>query len=644
MIPEIGHCASILGLTSAIGLGIFGFVGGIRPREAWVDMACKLAIVQFVLLLLSFLLLTTSFLSDNFSVLYVAHNSNTSLEWYYKISAVWGAHEGSFLFGVLVTSIWTMCVAIRAKYIPMEIQGIVLGTLGVLNAMFLIFLLASSNPFERLVPNMPLEGADLNPLLQDFGQIIHPPMLYIGYVGFAVAFGFGVAALITGRVDSAWARWLRPWVNIAWLFLTIGIALGSWWAYYELGWGGWWFWDPVENASLLPWLAGTALIHSLAATEKRGTFKTWTVLLSLAAFSLSLLGTFLVRSGVLSSVHAFAVDPQRGAILLGILGIVTGGALLLYAVRASTLRGRLQYWGISRELLLLINNALLTISLVTIMFGTLYPIGYEWFTGGEKLSVGPPYFNIVFIPLMLILTLFLAIAPISQWKNTPKKLLKPTILLLVIPALLAFFLPWILANELNFGVSCALALAGWVICSHIYATVRQRKSITMGFVGMSLAHIGFALAVIGVAVTSVYSHSQDARLAVGDSIELNGRNYELTAVDEITEENYIAERARFEVRGQTMFPERRFYPIRRTTTTEAAIIPGLFNDLYVSFGEQISDGTWGVRVQEKPFVRWIWIGAAIMALSALIACADQRYKRLARRDLKQLAESNESTT
>lgn len=634
MIPELGHFCAILGLMSSIGIALFGYYGAGKNHTSWVEMSVRLSKVQTVVLAVSFMMLALAFLENNFSVRYVAENSNTALPWYYKVSGVWGAHEGSFLLWTLVTAIWTVLVAIRARHIPLKLHGYVLGTMGVLNSLFIAFLLFASNPFQRLVPNVPVQGADLNPILQDFGQTIHPPMLYIGYVGFGVTFAFGIAALATGRLDSAWARWVRPWVNMAWLFLTIGIVLGSWWAYYELGWGGWWFWDPVENASFMPWLAGTALIHSLAATEKRGAFKNWTILLTLLTFTLVLLGSFLVRSGVLTSVHAFAVDPQRGLILLTIFILVAGGSLVLYALRAHSLNSGVQYWGMSREFLLLINNALLVIAVFTIMLGTLYPIGYEWFTGGDKMSVGSPYFNAMFVPIMLVLCFVLAIAPISRWKNTPLRFVWRGMILLVGSAGLALLLPWLLADGVHLGVSCAIALSLWIVATHAMACYRQRKSLTLGFIGMSVAHVGFALAVIGVAVTSVYTESRDARLAIGDSIEVNGTSYKLVNVQPIETHNFVGERARFDYNNrESLFPERRFYPIRRQSTTEAAIRPGILKDRYISLGEPIDATTWGVRVQEKPLVRWIWLGAIIAGVAAFIAILDKRYQRLSRQDL-----------
>ena len=640
MIPELGHFLAILGWTTALGVLLAGLWGGFRNSEVWVALSVRLAKLQFVVLLGSLLLLIVSFLLDDFSVLYVANNSNQMLPWYYKISAVWGAHEGAFLLWTFVAATWTHLVAFRAQHIALAIHGYVLGTLGFINFLFLTFLITSSNPFERLVPNVPINGADLNPLLQDFAHIIHPPMLYIGYVGFAVAFSFGIAGLLTGKLDSAWARWVRPWVNYAWAFLTVGIALGSWWAYYELGWGGWWFWDPVENASLLPWLAGIALIHSLAATEKRGAFKNWTLLLALLTFSLSLIGAFLVRSGILTSVHAFAVDSQRGLVLLVILALVSGSGLVLYAIRASTIKSRLSYWGVSRELLLLINNVLLTITVATVLLGTLYPIGYEWFTGGEKISIGGPYFNKFFIPIMLVLSVFLALAPISRWKNTPLHKFKHCVVILGIAAVIALLLPWIFANTFYIGVFTALTLGMFVLITHANSLFNQRKSLHLGYVGMCLAHIGFAVALIGVTVTSMYSQAIDGRLAIGDALEVNGRQYELQNVATVEKQNYFAERGEFVVDDRfKLYPERRFYPLRSMQTTEAAIRTMLFRDLYITLGDPMDNATWGVRVQEKPLIRWVWLGALIMALAAIIACLDKRYRRLSKRDLAKYSAS-----
>ena len=643
MIPELAHLSAIVGFVCALVLCGAGFFGAYRDRVEVVNSCVPLAILQLFGLLTSFVLLAYSFSVDDFSVLYIAENSNSVLPWYYKISAVWGAHEGSFLLWTLVMSAWTASVALTGSRLSTDMRGYVLGTMGFINSAFLSFLLIASNPFERLVPNVPMNGADLNVILQDFGMIVHPPLLYIGYVGFSVAFAFAIGALLTGRVDGAWARWSRPWTNLAWAFLTIGIGLGSWWAYYELGWGGWWMWDPVENASFMPWLMGTALVHSLAVTEKRGVFKSWTVLLALLTFTLSLMGAFLVRSGVLTSVHAFAVDPERGLYLLVILIVVGAGGLALYGVRGAILRSRANYEGVSRELLLLINNALLVLSVATILLYTLYPLFYEWASGGERLSIGPPYFNRLFVPLMLVLTFFLAIVPFTRWKHTPIRLLKQSSMFLGFAFVLATAIMFGIFGEFSVVVWIPLILAVWILGTHAYEIFRQRKSFTLSFVGMATAHMGFALAVIGVAVTSVYSQSQNARVSVGDVVTLSGDSYELLAIDEVKGPNYSAHRGTVVVGDTTLLPERRQYMTRGgTITTEAGIEAGFWRDRYVSLGEPLPDGSWGMRVQDKPLVRWIWLGAIFAALGGIMAILDARYRRLALREASRISRMAEA--
>ena len=414
MIPEFGNLSLVLALVLSAVSGAGGLLGAQVGRVRWMQAAASATLGQFVFTALAFVVLVHAFVGDDFSVAYVAHNSNSLLPWYYKVSAVWGAHEGSLLLWVLIMTVWMTAVALLGRRLPLDFYARVLGVMGLLNLGFLCFLVFTSNPFERLLPLAPANGADLNPLLQDFGLIVHPPMLYTGYVGFSVAFAFAVAALLAGRLDGAWARWSRPWTNSAWAFLTLGIALGSWWAYYELGWGGWWFWDPVENASFMPWLAGTALVHSLAVTEKRGAFKSWTALLAVAAFSLSLLGAFIVRSGVLTSVHAFAVDPARGMFILMFLVIVVGGSLALFGVRASAVAAKVRYGPLSREAFLLLNNLLFVVALAVVLLGTLYPLAFEAMSGGGKISIGPPWFNTFFVPLMLAVALALGNWSFSQ--------------------------------------------------------------------------------------------------------------------------------------------------------------------------------------------------------------------------------------
>ena len=633
MIPELAHFLCVTAFCCAVALTLTGSVGARRVQPKWVDIAKQLAIVQFLLLALSTGLLDWAFLSDDFSVKYVSDNSNEALPWYFKASALWGDHEGSFLLWTLVAAGWTAAVALYGRQLSIDMHGYVLGIMGFLNSLFLLFLLVASNPFERNFPLDAVAGRDMNAILQDIGHLIHPPFLYLGYVGFSVAFAFAIAALLTGRLDAAWARWSRPWTNVSWAFLTIGIALGSWWAYYELGWGGWWFWDPVENASFMPWLAATALIHSLSVTEKRGAFKSWTVLLAILTFTLCLIGAFLVRSGVLTSVHAFAIDPGRGMFLAAILVIVSVSAMILYSFRANTIRSQISYQGLSRELLLLSNNALLTIALAVIFLYTLYPLFYEWFTGGERVSIGPPYFNRFFVPIMVTLTAGLAIAPIVRWKRTKLARLKPASYMLLGSLALGLVIPLFYDGLLHLGASLCLGLAIWVIVTHVSELLKSRRRPQLGFLGMSVAHIGFAVTVIGITITSGFSITKDLRLAIGDSVEVNGRYYEFTHLERIEGPNYIADRGTFTVGDVVLYPERRQYRATSTITTEAAIRPGFTNDLFIALSEQLDGGYWAVRIQEKPLIRWIWLGALLIAIAGVVAVMDRRYRKLRIRDL-----------
>ena len=634
MIPELAHFLCMSAFTCACALFVAGFLGARRNQLVWVQASKQIAVTQFILLAISFALLDYSFLRDDFSVQYIASNSNELLPWYFKASAMWGDHEGSFLLWTLVMAGWTGAVALRGKSLSYDMHGYVLGVLGLINAGFLLFLLSASNPFLRAFPLEPLGGADMNAILQDYGHLVHPPFLYIGYVGFSVVFAYAVAALLTGRIDAAWARWSRPWTNTAWAFLTVGIALGSWWAYYELGWGGWWFWDPVENASFMPWLAGTALIHSLAVTEKRGAFKSWTVLLALLTFILCLIGAFLVRSGVLTSVHAFAIDPERGLFLAVIVVLVAGSSLLLFALRANRLKARIAYGGISRELLLLGNNVLLTLALAVIFLYTLYPLFYEWLTSGERVSLGPPYFNRAFVPLMMLLTACLALVPIARWKRTPLMMFKPALYMFGGAAVLGVLVPLLYSNALHLGVSVCVALALWVLSTHLADFYRNRKSLTMSYIGMTVAHLGFAMAVIGVAVTSGFSVSKDLRMSVGDSAEVGGRTYVFEDLQVVEGPNYVSHQAQFAVGDIRLLPERRRYTTRDTVTTEAAIRPGFTNDLFISLGEPVGQNAWAVRIQEKPLIRWIWLGALLIAVAGVLAILDVRYRRLHERQAR----------
>ncbi len=646
MIPELGEYALILALCMSALLAVVPMVGATTSNLLWMGYARPLARGQFLFLLISMGCLVYAFMTDDFSVAYVAGNSNTALPAVYKFSAVWGGHEGSLLLWVFILGGWTWAVAAKSRDLPLEIVARVLGVMGMIGVGFLLFMLLTSSPFERLLPNSPLEGSDLNPLLQDIGLIIHPPMLYMGYVGFSVAFSFAIAALLSGRLDAAWARWSRPWTVLAWAFLSLGIALGSWWAYYELGWGGWWFWDPVENASFMPWLVGTALVHSLAVTEKRGVFKSWTVLLAIFAFSLSLLGTFLVRSGVLTSVHAFATDPERGFFVLVLLGITIGGSLLLYAIRAAHVKSDSTFALLSRETLLLVNNIVLVVVCLMVLLGTLYPLLIDAL-GMGKISVGPPYFNSLFIPLMSLLALFLSVGTVSRWKQSKVTQLSAQLWL---PAVLAIVCglatPYLMGGEFNLPVALAMMLAYWVTFTQLrdlYSKVRSKHRLLDGIRGLSrsycamvLAHLGVAVIVVGITMVSVYNEERDLRMAPGDSIEFGRYTFVYDGVREHQGPNYVSDMARIRVLkdGETyteMFPEKRFYTARGNVMTEAAIDAGLFRDLYVAMGESLDEGAWAIRVQYKPFIRWIWLGALFMTAGGLLAATDPRYRKQARR-------------
>ena len=640
MIAELGHLSVILALALSIAGAVFGLGGAHLGKGRWMQAATSVTYGQLVFVTLGFLVLVNAFVTDDFSVAYVAHNSNSLLPWQYKVSAVWGAHEGSLLLWTLIMTLWMSAVALRGATLPPGILARVLGVMGLLNSGFLSFLLLTSNPFERLLPLPPADGADLNPLLQDFGLIVHPPMLYTGYVGFSVAFAFAVAGLLSGRLDSAWARWSRPWTNIAWAFLTLGIALGSWWAYYELGWGGWWFWDPVENASFMPWLAATALIHSLAVAEKRGAFKTWTLLLALSAFSLSLLGAFIVRSGVLTSVHAFAVDPTRGLYILGFLALVVGGSLTLFALRANAAAADVRYGLFSREASLLVNNLLLVVAMAVVLLGTLYPLAYEAVTGGDKISIGPPWFNRFFVPLMLAAAVALGVGPFLGWKRSGFARLRRRLAWCFGASLgLAVLAALLLEGLRSWGAAAAVGLGLWILCTHAVDTSRRLRlknaSVPLSYWGMALAHVGFAVSLLGIALTHELSVEKDIRMAAGSSATHGGVTFHFDRVVDAPGPNYRAQRGLFAIEdGERRFglaPEKRRYFASGSVMTEAAIDAGFFKDIYVSLGEPLANGDWAVRVYVKPFVRWIWFGAVLMALGGVLAVADKRYRRLRRR-------------
>jgi cytochrome c-type biogenesis protein CcmF len=639
MIPELGHLAMILALCLTLVQATLPLIGAWRGDRQWMSLAQPAAWGQFAFLLFAFICLTYAFLVDDFSVAYVASNSNSALPWFYKFSAVWGAHEGSLLLWALILAGWTFAVSIFSRQLPEEMLARVLGVMGLISVGFLLFLIVTSNPFARLLPNTPLDGRDLNPLLQDFGLIIHPPMLYMGYVGFSVAFSFAIAALLGGKLDAAWARWSRPWTIVAWAFLGIGIALGSWWAYYELGWGGWWFWDPVENASFMPWLVGTALIHSLAVTEKRGVFKSWTVLLAIAAFSLSLLGTFLVRSGVLTSVHAFATDPARGVFVLAFLLIVVGGSLTLFAIRAPVVKSQVGFALWSRETLLLVNNLILVVAAAMILLGTLYPLVLDALTGA-KLSVGPPYFNALFAPLMGLLMVMIALGVTVRWKDTPLRWLLGMLTPVLIGSVLLAVVATALLGDFNWAVLGVCLLAAWVVLAgvrDIFDKTRH-KGLFKGLPGlgrsywaMQLAHFGMAVCALGVILTSMGSVERDMRMAPGDSVEMGGYQFIFEGAKHHEGPNFTADRGSVRVLEDgeqiaLLHPEKRMYTVQQSVMTEAAIDAGLTRDLFVALGEPLDNGAWAVRVHIKPFVRWIWLGALLMGLGGFLAASDKRYR------------------
>ncbi|WP_369959581.1 heme lyase CcmF/NrfE family subunit [Pseudomonas benzenivorans] len=639
MIPELGHLALILALCLSLVQASLPLIGAWRGDHQWMSLAQPAAWGQFSFVAFAFLCLTYAFMVDDFSVAYVASNSNSALPWYYKFSAVWGAHEGSLLLWALILAGWTFAVSIFSRQLPEEMLARVLGVMGLISIGFLLFLIVTSNPFARLLPNSPVDGNDLNPLLQDFGLIIHPPMLYMGYVGFSVAFAFAIAALLGGKLDAAWARWSRPWTLVAWAFLGIGIALGSWWAYYELGWGGWWFWDPVENASFMPWLVGTALIHSLAVTEKRGVFKSWTVLLAIAAFSLSLLGTFLVRSGVLTSVHAFASDPERGVFILAFLLLVVGGSLTLFAIRAPVVKSQVGFALWSRETLLLVNNLILVVAAAMILLGTLYPLVLDAMTGA-KLSVGPPYFNALFVPLMGLLLAMIALGVIVRWKDTPVRWLLGMLTPVLLASVALAVLGSLLVGDFNWAVLGVCLLAAWVVLAglrDIHDKTRHKglfkglASLGRSYWGMQLAHLGLAVCALGVILTSLGSYERDMRMAPGDAVAIGGYQFVFDGAAHREGPNFSADRGTVRVlqggeQIAVLHPEKRLYTVQQSVMTEAGIDAGFTRDLFVALGEPLENGAWAVRVHIKPFVRWIWLGALLMGLGGLLAACDKRYR------------------
>ncbi len=638
MVPEFGQLALIFALLVAVLQVVVPLIGVQTRREWLMAYARPLATAQAMFLLISLFILAYCFVIDDFSVAYVASNSNTQLPVPYKISAVWGAHEGSLLLWVTLLGCWGMAVSVFSKSLPLEMVARVLAIMGLVCVGFILFTLHTSNPFARNLPSIPPEGADLNPLLQDFGLIVHPPTLYMGYVGLSVAFSFALAALMGGRLDAAWARWSRPWTTAAWIFLTVGIALGSWWAYYELGWGGWWFWDPVENASLMPWLVATALLHSLAVTEKRGLFKSWTVLLAIFAFSLSLLGTFLVRSGVLTSVHAFASDPDRGVFILALLGICIGGSLLMYALKAPTVSSVGRYEWVSRESFLLLNNLLLLVAAFTILLGTLYPLIID-FAGLGKISVGASWFNTMFVPISVVLAVVIGPGSMARWKaDEIKRLGSSTVAAMIAAVVIGIATPLLVNGEMNWKVLLGMGVSVWLIAATLVDVWKKARGklkripqLGLSYQGMVLAHIGVAVTIIGVTMVANYSQEKAARMAPGDVVTLDNYRFEFVDAGHIEGPNFISDAARFRVYDgekeiALLTPEKRRYNASGQIMTEAAIDVTLLRDVYVSMGEALDNGAWGMRLQVKPFMRWVWLGAIFMAIGGLLAMADKRYR------------------
>lgn len=641
MIAELGNYALGLSLAIALLLAALPLWGAEKGNDQLMALARPMTYGLFLALTVAFGALFYAFAVNDFTVQYVVNNSNSNLPLRYRLSAVWGSHEGSLLLWIWLLTLWSTAVAWFSKPLPQEAVSRVLGIMGIVSVGFLLFVLFTSNPFERTFPNFPVDGRELNPLLQDVGLIFHPPLLYMGYVGFSVAFAFSIASLMTGKLDTAWARWSRPWTMAAWVFLTLGIVLGSWWAYYELGWGGWWFWDPVENASLMPWLAGTALLHSLAVTEKRGSFKAWTVLLAIMAFSLCLLGTFLVRSGILVSVHAFASDPTRGLYILVYLIVVIGGSLGLYAVKGGQIRSRDNAERYSRETMLLLNNILLMTALAVVFLGTLLPLVHKQL-GLGSISIGAPFFDQMFLIIMTPFALLLGVGPLVKWRRDQFSSIRtPVVISVILMVIAGFVLPFWLQDKLTVSSVLGTMMAVIIALLSLYE-LQQRATHRSGFFpgltklsrshwGMFLAHLGVAMTVWGIAFSQNYSVERDVRMNVGDSVEIAGYEYKFQGISNADGPNYAGGKAQVDIlkNGKTeaiLFAEKRFYTVSKMTMTEAAIDWGLTRDLYVALGESLGDGSWALRLYYKPFIRWIWLGGVFMALGGLLCMFDRRYR------------------
>ena len=651
MTAELGQVLLMTALVAALVTGILPLIGARIQHDGLMSMGWRGSIAQAVLLAGAFALLTRAFIVQDFSVDYVALNSNSLLPMQYRISAVWGAHEGSLLLWELILATWTLAVALFSKALPAAFRARVLAILGLISVGFLLFIIFTSNPFGRILPPA-AEGRDLNPLLQDPGLIIHPPMLYMGYVGFAVAFAFAVAALLGGQVNREWVRWSRPWTHVAWAFLTLGIALGSWWAYYELGWGGWWFWDPVENASFMPWLVGTALLHSQAVTEKRGAFRNWTLLLAISAFSLSLLGTFLVRSGVLTSVHAFASDPTRGVFILAYLFVVVGGSLTLFAIKAPKMEYGEPFGGMSRETMLLVNNLLLAVMTAMVLLGTLYPLATDALDAG-KISVGAPYFGLMFTILLLPMVIALPVGVFSRWRDDSLSRVGKYLVVPAVLGLVSGIAVWLTVPNAGLQVASSVAGGVWIIAASLawpYLRLRRQGHFTRSETAMTLAHIGLGLFVIGIGLTGPLSSEKHLRMQAGDRHIMAGYDFHLNEIRGREGPNFVADRGEFIISRDgeeitRLYSEKRRYFGDQQVMTEAAIDAGLFRDIYVSLGEPLDGGqAWAVRLYVKPFVRWIWLGSLFMAAAGLLAAGDRRYWKRSARDQAQVTTAQEATS
>ena len=641
MIAELGNYALALSLAIAVLLAIFPLWGAEKGNVQFMALARPMTYGLFLILSVSFGALFYVFAINDFSVQYVVNNSNTTLPIYYRLSAVWGSHEGSLLLWIWLLSLWSAAVALFSKRLPQEAVARVLGIMGIISIGFLLFVLFTSNPFTRTFPDFPVDGKELNPLLQDIGLIFHPPLLYMGYVGFSVAFAFSIASLMTGKLDTAWARWSRPWTMAAWVFLTLGIVLGSWWAYYELGWGGWWFWDPVENASFMPWLAGTALLHSLAVTEKRGSFKAWTVLLAILAFSLCLLGTFLVRSGILVSVHAFASDPTRGLYVLAYLIVVIGGSLTLYAYKGSQIRSRDNAERYSRESLLLLNNILLMTALCVVLLGTLLPLVHKQL-GLGSISIGAPFFDQMFLIIMTPFALLLGIGPLVKWRRDQFSAIRTPVIASVIIMLIAgFALPYLLQDKLTVSAVLGTMMTVIIVLLSLYemhqrATYRDTfwrgiTKLSRSHWGMILAHLGVAMTVWGIAFSQNYSIERDVRMNVGDTVQIAGYDFTFKGISDANGPNYVGGKAQIDISRDgrhetTLYAEKRLYTVSKMPMTEAAIDWGFSRDLYAALGEKLDNNAWALRLYYKPFIRWIWLGGLFMALGGVLCMFDRRYR------------------